>query len=216
MKDLKVDEEIIKGTRIVERNPEFWEISLLVPKPTENIEGLEDVVEYALFRKCMVRRDCCDYFGLQSGYYEWFFIHPSIPKIVYNHIVLERDGVQEATIDVPSPIGHSNSDSVFLTMNEYYYRQIEEGKKDTEDRVLTQYYCNKLLSPGIEKRYVKFNKGYKNGQGNQMKFEIKSIRVVSMDGEELPARDDKGNVRTDFGEGFEPIGYRIYLGKRIY
>ena len=220
-----LEKEALDATRIDVIHPENWEISLLVPADgKQKAGGVRKAVEKVLFGECGVDKSCCDYFGYQKakGAFEWYFRHPNAPESVCERLEAEMEAELggEIGLGLPSPKGFkSKTDTVFMTLKDEYFREIESGEKTIEYRMLNQYYCDKLLSPGVEKKFVKFNRGYESGKENQMMFEINDILLVSDRWRSIPARNEKGKPITSYTElppRFAPAMYGISLGKRIW
>ena len=227
MNSVTLPSDVIEGTRIVVIHPEYWEISLLVPymsrfglvRATVWRKHIEDI----LFTKCGVNPDWCDYFGKQTPKkaYEWYFRHPNIPQKINDLIEAEIEAKlgNEVGLGLPSPNkSKSKSDIAFMTIKDEFFREIECGRKTTEYRNINQYYCDKLFPNGKQKKFVKFNRGYLSGAGNQITFEIASIVIVSERGEEIPALDERGRVIDTYSQlpkNFAPSAYGIKLGRRI-
>lgn len=219
--------DVIEGTRIVAIHPEYWEISLLVPYKSRfglvKAAVVRKAIDDILFNKCGANPDGCDYFGKQppKKAYEWYFRHPNIPQEINDLIEAEIEAElgNEIGIGLPSPNrSKSKSDMAFMTIKDEFFREIESGLKTTEYRNLNQYYCDKLFPNGKQKKFVKFNRGYSAGAGNQMTFEIASIVIVSERGEEIPALDERGRVIDSYAQlpkNFAPSAYGIKLGRRI-
>ena len=215
-------QETIDGTRIIVIHPENWEVSLLVPYNNTKAGETRKKIEGILFDKCGVECNCCDYFGKQKSKeaYEWYFRHPCTPQDVYDRLEMEIEQELGAEIGMglPSPSGiKSISDTAFITIREEYFDAIARGDKKEEYRNLNQYYCDKFFSPGVPKRYLKINRGYKAGKDNQMIFEIKAINIVSEDGREIPAYNLHNRLITSFADlpdFFAPAAYGIVLGDR--
>ena len=215
--------EIVEGTRIIVIHPDNWEVSLLVPYRNTKAGPTRKAIENILFNVCGIEPNCCDYFGKQKPKesYEWYFRHPRIPRDIYDRIEMEIEEELgcEIGMGLPSPSGvKSNSDTAFITIHEEFFDAIAKGDKKKEVRNLNQYYCDKFFSPGIKKKFIKINKGYKTGKEYQMVFEIQEIRLVSEDGREVSALDKGGKLITSFAQlpnYFAPAAYCIVLGKRI-
>lgn len=227
MLEARLPEEIAKGARIEIVHPEYWEVKLFVPMPkTRTMKAAEvrKAVEKAIFGKCGVRDDECDYIPPRRPKNEcgWYFNHPAMPQVVRESIWREKEEAygSEIGLGLPIPSGaKSKSDTAFITVKDEYYREIESGRKTTEFRMLNQYYCDKFFSPGVKKRFVKINRGYQSGEGNQMVFEIAGIDIVSYDGlKAVSAVDEEGKPLDSFSKlprDFAPAEYAIHLGKRI-
>lgn len=219
-----IEDEVIQEAKLIVIHPENWEISLLVPlKSIHKCGVIRKEVERALFGDCKVDRDCCDYLGRrkEKGAYEWYFRHPNTPQDICERIEaeIEADLGEEVGLGLPTPSGSkSKNDLVFLTLKDKYFREIESGKKKIEYRNLNQYYCDKFFSPGVRKKYVKFNRGYESGEENQMIFEIEDIFIVSDRGEKVLARKSEGTLISSFRDlppNFAPFMYGVLLGKRV-
>lgn len=216
-------QSIIDGTRIVATNPNYWEVSIFVPYEKTKASVVRRQMENILFNICGIDSDCCDYFGKQKEEraYEWYFRHPNIPQDIADLIEAEIDAERGSEKDtgIPSPSGNeSKIDTVFLSLKDKYFKAIQIGEKTTEYRNLNQYYCDKFFSPGVKKRFVKFNRGYLSGAENQMVFEIADIVFVNKKKEEFPTRDVNGNpISSDsqLPSTFSPVMYGIKLGNRI-
>ena len=216
-------DDTIDGTRLVVIHPENWEVSLLVPYKDTKAAVVRKGVEKILFDLCGVERNCCDYFGRQTPKkdYEWYFRHPNVPRETYERLELEIEAElgDEVGMGLPTPGKiKSKSNVAFLSLAGQYFDAIAKGEKTTEYRMLNQYYCDKFFSPGVEKKFVKFNRGYKPGPENQMTFEIRDIVLVSERYEEIPVRDSNGKLRTSYSQiprNFAPAKYGIKLGRRI-
>lgn len=216
-----VPKELVDSLFVEVIHPATWEVSLYLPSKGANIRKTRSAIEKALYEGCGVEEMCCDYLGKDEtlNAYEWYFRHPHIPKSIYEalEMQIEADLGEEIGMGLPVPSGNkSNSDTAFLVLKEKYFDEIAKGEKTMEYRALNQYYCDKFFSPGVEKKYVKFNRGYK--QGDQMVFEIEDICLVSDRWEECPTHDEKGNLIVSFADippRFAPCMYGIKLGKRI-
>lgn len=227
MSAINFPSDIVDGTRIVIIHPEYWEISLLVPYKSKygNVKSAfaRKAISTILFEKCGANPEGCDYFGKQEykQAYEWYFRHPNIPQDVNDLIEAEIEANLGGDIGIglPSPSRiKSRSDTAFMTLTDKYFREIESGMKTTEYRNLNQYYCDKLFPNGIQKKFIRFNRGYMTGLENQMVFEISSVVLVSEKGDEIPALDDKGKVIESYGKlprNFAPSAYGIKLGRRV-
>ena len=222
MEALGFSRDTIERTRLVVIHPKDWEVSLLVPYKDTQAKETRRKIESILFGKCSVEQNCCDYFGKQKPKeaYEWYFRHPNVPRDIYDRIELEIEEKlgSEIGMGLPYPSGiKSTSDTAFITLKEEFFDAIARGEKKEEYRNLNQYYCDKFFSPGVKKKYLKINRGYKAGKENQMVFEIKAINIVSEDGREIPALDKNGKLITSFSKipnYFAPAAYGIVLGER--
>lgn len=222
-----IPHDIVDGTTITIIHPDYWEISLFVPCKSSvcNIKAssLRKAVNNILLNSCGVNPDGCDYLGNRNNKsaYEWYFRHPNIPQEINDLIEAEIEAEigEEAGLGLPIPSGSvSKSDIAFITMKDDFYREIESGRKTTEYRNINQYYCDKFFSPGVAKKFIKLNRGYNSGSGNQMVFEIAGIVLVSEDGREVSAIGDDGMLICSFSKlpsNFAPVAYGIKLGKRV-
>ena len=215
--------DTIEGTKIRIIHLDSWEVSVFVPYSFMKAGDIRRGMDKVLFTDCAVRRDCCDYLGRQSEEkaYEWYFRHPNVPEEVAERIEaeIEEEEGTDMSLDLPMPSGSlSNSDTVFLSLREEYFRAIQRGKKTKECRSLNQYYCDKFFSPGVRKKYVKFNRGYLGGAENQMVFEIDDIVFMGDKEEEYPCLNKDGTLIVSLSqlpEDFIPVSYGIKIGKRV-
>lgn len=222
-KTLSFRKETIEGTHIKIIHPEYWEVSLLIPYANTNAKETRRIIEGIMFNECGIEKGCCDYFGRQSNKkaYEWYFRHPQTPVEVREQIELEIEAEEETDLleEIPEPTKESpKSDTAFLALDFQFFDEIASGKKTKEYRALNQYYCDKFFAGGTMKRFVKFNRGYQSGAGNQMIFEIEDIQLVNSEYEMTPVRDEKGKwivSESQLPFGFIPIMYGLILGKRI-
>lgn len=223
MEKYGIDRDTIDETKVVAIHPSWWIVSLYVPYKRMRAADARKVIGKILFKNCGVDSEYCDYLGKQKekGAYEWYFRHPNIPEdmAVRYDAELEAEQGEEIGMGIPYPSGsRSNSDTAFLSLKDEYFEAIRCGEKTTEYRNLNQYYCNKFFSPGVKKRYVKFNRGYLSGAENQMVFEIDDIVIVSDRWEECPAVDEYGKHIESYSQipkNFAPAMYGIKLGKRV-
>ena len=214
---------LVDTTTLVVIHPDTWEVSLFVPYEGMSGRELRKITEKVLFADCGVERQCCDYLGRRTDKKacEWYFRHPNIPQDIYEMLEMriEKELGEEVGMGLPSPNGFkSKTDMVFLSLTSKYFDEIASGIKTEEFRSLNQYYCDKFFSPGIPKKYVKFNRGYESGPQNQMTFEIDGFYLVSDKGVAISAFDEDGKVITSYGQlpsRFAPEAYMIRLGKRI-
>lgn len=223
----KLPPDMIDGTRIEKIHPEYWEISLLVPYKSigETLKSsvVRKAIETILFKQCRANPDGCDYLGKrkQKKAYEWYFRHPNIPQDINDLIEAEIEAElgDELGLGLPVPNnGKSKSNIAFMTIKDEFFREIESGRKTTEYRNLNQYYCDKFFASGIQKKYLKLNRGYLSGEENRMVFEIKEITLVSEDGREIAAVGSDGKPICSYSQlpkRFAPVAYGIKLGKRI-
>ena len=223
MRKCGFSESLIDGTNLIAVHPEYWEVSLFVPFANTKASEIRKAIEKILFSVCGVDSEYCNYCGKHNNRkaYEWFFRHPHIPQEIADIIDAEIEAEQgdEIGMGIPVPSGSkSKSDTAFLSLKDEYFNSIKSGEKTTEYRNLNSYYCDKFFSPGVKKRYVKFNRGYLSGAENQMVFEIADIVIVSDRWEEAPAVDENGNHISSFSQlppNFAPAMYGIKLGKRV-
>lgn len=223
MLDKGIQKDIIKKTTLIVIHPDDWEVSLLVPSEGVKISQIRKFIESILFKTCKVEERCCDYLGKSSDYkaFEWYFRHPNTPQDIYERLEqeLEEELGSEIGMGLPVPAGFkSKSDTVFVTLKDVFYDAIDKGKKNVEYRLLNQYYCDKFFSPGIKKRFIKFNRGYQSGNENQMVFEIAQIMLVNEYGDAIPAHDEKGALIISYAQlppNFAPCAYAIRLGRRV-
>lgn len=218
------EKETLKDLAAYVVRPEDWELSLFVPRNgKQKASVVRQAVEKILLEECGVDRSRCEYFGYQKDMmaYEWYLRHPNTPKDICERVdaEFEEEPDGEAESELPIPNGfESKTDTVFMTLKDECFKAIESGEKKVEYRRLNQYYCDKLLSPGVPKKFVKFNRGYKSGKENQMTFEIKDILLVSDKWREIPARNAAGKPIMSYSElppRFAPAMYGISLGKRV-
>lgn len=215
--------ETIDGTRIEIIHPNDWEISLYVPYRNTKPSFVRRTIDRILFKECGVSEENCEYYGKikAESAYEWYFRHPNIPSGIAARIdaEIEAEENEDVDVDIPSPNGfQSKTDTVFLSLKDEFFEKIKNGEKTTEYRNLNQYYCDKLFSPGVKKRFVKFNRGYLSGPENQMVFEIADIVFVSDVWNEQPTSDEKGVLitsRSNIPIDFVPVMYGIKLGRRV-
>ena len=215
--------ETIDGTRIEVIHPNDWEISLYVPYKNTKASFVKRAIDRILTRECGVEDEYCEYYGKikAKAAYEWYFRHPNVPADVAARIDAEIEAEEGDEVEsyIPTPSGYnSTTDTVFLSLKDEFFRRIQGGEKTTEYRNLNQYYCDKLFSPGIKKRFVKFNRGYLSGPENQMVFEIADIVYVGKNYEEFSSMDKNGNLCSPYEfapEDFVPVMYGIKLGKRV-
>lgn len=216
-------QDIINGTRIVVIHPLDWEVSLLVPYANTKASQVRKVIEKILYDICNVEERCCDYFGKQrpKEAYEWYFRHPNTPQDIYDRLEqeIEAELGNEIGMGLPKPRKIKVSSSpAFLTVREEVFEQIANGEKTIEYRNLNQYYCDKFFPSGIQKKLVKFNRGYLAGVENQMTFEISDIVLVSERGDETCACDSEGKLIVSYSKiprNFAPVAYGLKLGRRI-
>ena len=227
MAEHSISSEIINGTKIIVIHPSDWEVSLLVPYKNTKPSVIRKQVENILYGVCGIEDRCCDYFGKQrdKGAYEWYFRHPNTPRDIYERLdeklemEIEEELGGQIGMGLPKPNRYKVNDApAFVTVREDVFLELESGKKDTEYRSLNQYYCDKFFPSGIQKKLIKFNRGYKSGRENQMVFEIRDIVFVSDRGEEAPSKDLFGKPIISFADiphNFAPVAYGIKLGRRI-
>lgn len=216
-------QETIDGTNIQVIHPQDWEISLFVPYKGIKIAFARNTIGNILIHDCGVDDEYCEFFGKRKdkGAYEWYFRHPNIPLEVAARVdaEIEEEEGEQVAIALPFPSeSKSNSDTVFLSLKDEFFKRIQSGEKTIEYRNLNQYYFDKFFSPGVKKRYVKFNRGYQSGAENQMVFEINDIVLLNDMMEECPAVSPSGAPITELSllpEGFHPTSYAIKLGRRI-
>ena len=219
--------DIISGTVIKVIHPKYWEISLFVP-----IKSKEISVKASTLRKCIndilpmcgVDMETCDYFGREHdrSYYEWYFRHPNIPDeindIIEAEIEAELGEEKSSYVPIPSMTSVSHTDTVFLTLKDKFFKEIESGSKTVEYRNINQYYCDKFFSSGVKKKFVKLNRGYQSGKENQMVYEIENISAVGSNGSQYQVVSKEGDYVLDqnrLPKNFFPACYAIKLGKRI-
>ncbi len=223
MEESGLPKSIIDNTVVEVIHPDNWEVSVFVPYNGIKVSELRKPMERILYECCGIERKCCDYMGkiAKRGALEWFFRHPNVPQDVYIRIEaeIEESLGNEIGLGLPCPSGmKSKSDIVFLSIKDEFFREIESGVKMEEYRNLNQYYCDKFFSPGVKKRFVKFNRGYLGGEGNQMVFEIDRINLVNDYGSEIPAYDANGKLIVSYSQlpdNFAPAAYGIVLGERV-
>lgn len=221
-----IAKEIVENTTMVAVHPEYWEVSLRIPYNIKPIttKDIRAKAEKVLFDECGVKEEFCDYMGRQTMFkaYDWFFRHPETPEEICNLIEMEMEESEgeEIGLGLPVPSGvKSKSEEVFLTVRYDVFDALSRGEKLIEYRNLNQYYCDKFFSPGVKKRYVRFNKGYEKGEENQIVFEIDEIMIGCESGDYLiSAQTLDGKLIKSYSQipkGFAPCVYAIKLGKRI-
>ena len=217
------DNLTIAATKIDIVHPNNWEIALLVPYARVKVRETRKAIDHILFKVCNVDENACDYLGkfTKNAAFIWYFRHPNTPKDICERLDIEIETKLGNEVGMGLPIPNrikSKSDTAFLSIIGEYFDAIKRGEKTIEYRRLNQYYCDKFFSPGVKKRFVKFNRGYASGAENQMVFEIDHITIVSDKYKEIPAIDAHGKLVTSFSQvpsRFAPAMYGIHLGKRI-
>lgn len=227
MAEYNIDGTVIAKTEIKVIHPKYWELSIFVPTKIDglkiSLKELKSKMDKILFKYCKINKEDCDYLGSlnKRGYAEWYFRHPRTPEEICNMIEAEMEESlgDKIGLGIPCPIGiKSKNNTAFLTLKNEFFETIKSGEKTIEYRYCNQYYCDKLLSPGVQKEYVKFNRGYLAGEENQMIFEIAEIVFISESGDEYPVRDEHGVLVQSYRQlpkHFVPVYYGIKLGKRI-
>lgn len=204
-------------------HPHNWEVALYVPCVKGlSVRNIKSCVEEGLFKILLVEEECCDYLGrnVDKNYLVWYFRHPKVPQSTYARLEAEIEMAlgNDVAFEFPKPSGiKSKSEYVFMTLKEEFYAAIENGDKDIEYRNFNQYYCDKFFSPGVKKKYIRFNRGYKSGKENQMVFAIDYIMLLDNQGHSYPAIAN-GKLITSLNQlppGFVPAMYGIRLRGRV-
>lgn len=213
---------VITATRLEIVHPVNWEVSLFVKSMGFKDSYIRKKVEEVLFSACGVEEQCCDYLGKQGhkGVMEWYFRHPDVPQETYDRLEaeIEMELGQEIGMGLPCPNGvKSTSENVFMTIKDEFFQAIARGEKTIEYRNLNQYYCDKLFPKGVQKKYIRFNRGYQAGAANQMVYEIEEILLVSDKGVMIPATVNGKPITsyTQLPPRFAPAMYGIKLGRRV-
>jgi len=214
---------IIEHTVVEAIHPDDWEVSVFVPYQGMKVSEIRKKMDKILFDDCGIEMQCCDYMGRRAERkaVEWFFRHPDVPQEIYDRLEaeIEEDLGSEIGMGLPVPSGmKSKTDTCFLSLKDEFFNEIQSGNKKEEYRILNQYYCDKFFSPGVKKKFVKFNRGYLSGEGNQMIFKIERINLVSEYMEEISAYDMNGELIVSYNQlpdNFAPAAYGIVLGDRV-
>ena len=213
----------LKKCRVEIIHPHNWEVALYVPCVGGlSVRNLKRIVEEGLFKILLVEEECCDYLGrkVEKDYLVWYFRHPQVPQSTYARLEAEIEMAlgNDVAFEFPKPSGiKSKSEYVFMTLKEEFYEAIEKGQKDIEERNFNQYYCDKFFSPGVKKKYIRFNRGYKSGKENQMVIAIDYIMLRDNQGHSYPAISN-GKLITSLNQlppGFVPTKYGIKLRGRV-
>jgi hypothetical protein len=215
--------DAVRRCRIEIIHPQNWEVALYVPYVKgHSVRAIKEFVEIGLFQVIQVESECCDYLGrnVDKNYLVWYFRHPKVPQSTYARLEaeIEMELGNEVALEFPKPSGtKSKSEYIFMTLKEEFYAAIENGDKDIEYRNFNQYYCDKFFSPGVKKKYIRFNRGYKSGKENQMVFAIDYIMLLDNQGHSYPAIAN-GKLITSLNQlppGFVPTMYGIRLRGRV-